>query len=78
MKRNILSPFRRQRPFDTVQAASIQVPKSWVLWLSLTNKESGKKAVRIDEYNEIRQSKQGDSDAYRRLIERHQAHVSKL
>lgn len=27
---------------------------------------------------DIRQAKQGDSDAYRRLIERHQAHVAKI
>ncbi|MBL7214702.1 MAG: RNA polymerase sigma factor [Phycisphaerae bacterium] len=70
---------RRKRRTDGVaQAATIAVPKIWVVWLSLTNKESGKKPIRFDKYEDIRQSQQGDSDAYRRLIERHQGHVSKL
>lgn len=60
------------------QSASIPVPKSWSVWLSLTNKESGTKPIRFDEYEDIRRSQQGDSDAYRRLIEQHQAHISKL
>jgi len=32
----------------------------------------------ISEIDDIRQSRKGDSDAYRRLVERHQGHVSKI
>ncbi|MHC4741641.1 MAG: RNA polymerase sigma factor [Planctomycetota bacterium] len=32
----------------------------------------------ISELDDIRQSRKGDSDAYRRLVERHQGHVSKI
>ena len=70
---------RKQRIYGLAQAASIPLPKSWVVWLSLINEEeSGKKPIRFDEYEDIRQSKQGDSNAYRRLIERYQDHVGKL
>lgn len=78
---DVFSRFIQQsnnRPNGFTQAAAAAVPKLWVVWLSLTNKESGHEPVRFDEYEDIRQSKQGDSDAYRRLIERHQAHISKL
>lgn len=49
------------------------------VWLSLTNQEPPERpAVRWTEQDDIRRSQQGDSDAYRRLIEQHQAHVGKL
>lgn len=50
----------------------------WVLWLSLKTEESGSTPIRFDEYDDIRRSRQGDSNAYRRLVERHQAHIGKL
>ena len=38
----------------------------------------GREKVESAELEDIRRSRQGDSDAYRRLIERHQAHVSRI
>ena len=70
----------RQRRYHGVSpsAFSIALPKIWTVLLSLTNEEPVAKSIRFDEYDDIRQSQQGDSDAYHRLIERHQAHIGKL
>lgn len=40
--------------------------------------QKGMPAISFVESSDIRDSKNGDSDAFRRLIERHQRHVSKL
>ena len=32
----------------------------------------------VSDIEDVRQSREGDSDAYRRLVERHQGHVSKI
>ena len=70
----------RQRRYFRASASviSITLPKIWAVLLSLTNKETAAKPIRFDEYDDIRQSQQSDSDAYRRLVERHQPHVGKL
>lgn len=81
MKIDVWSPLIRRHSLKThatVQAASVIVPELWTVWFSLTNKESGHQTVRFDESEDIRQSQQGDADAYRRLIERHQEHIGKL
>jgi len=81
MKIDVLSqliPRQKRHASVSAQAASVAVPRLWTVWRSLTNKESGTKPIRFDEHEDIRQSQQGDSDAYRRLIERHQDHISKL
>lgn len=67
-----------QHTLVCARAASITGAELWGTWFSLTNKESGTTPLRFDEYEDIRQSQQGDSDAYRRLIERHQDHIGKL
>ena len=65
--------------FDAcLQAASIRLPRLWLVMLSLTNKDSAASPIRFDEHEDIRRSQQGDSEAYRRLIQRHQDHISKL
>ncbi len=69
---------QRRNRYLSVQTASIPLPRLWAVLLSLTNEESGPKAIGFSEQNDIRQSQDGDSDAYRRLIERHQGHVGKL
>ena len=69
---------QRRDHYLSVQATSIPLPRLWAVLLSLTNKESGTNAVSFQEQNDIRQSQDGDSDAYRRLIERYQAHIGKL
>jgi RNA polymerase sigma-70 factor (ECF subfamily) len=77
----VLSQFiLRQRRYLNVPvtAASVALPETWVVLLALTNKESFSAPIRFDESDDIRRSHQGDSDAYRRLIERHQAHIGKL
>jgi len=58
--------------------ASIALPKMLAVLSALANEESAAEPIRFDEYGDIRQSQQGDSGAYRRLVERHQAHVGKL
>ena len=70
----------RQRRYLKVSTSvtSIALPEIWAVLLSLTNKESAAEPIRFDEYDDIRQSQQGDSDAYRRLVERHQSHIAKL
>jgi RNA polymerase sigma-70 factor (ECF subfamily) len=62
----------------STSVTSIALPKIWAVLFSLTNKETMTKSIRFDEYDDIRQSQQGDSDAYHRLIKRHQSHVGKL
>lgn len=47
--------------------------------LSLTNQEPpDSEPIRFADHDDIRRSRQGDSDAYRKLVERYQAHVGKL
>lgn len=48
------------------------------VFLSLTNPDSDSTSARFSDSADIRQSQDGDSDAYRRLIERHQTKVGKL
>ena len=69
---------RKRHAYVSAQAASVTMPEIWAVMLSLTNKESGTKPIRFDEHEDIRQSQQGDSDAYRRLIQQHQDHIGKL
>lgn len=60
------------------QAASVTLPAFGAVWLSLKTEESGSNPLRFGDFEDIRQSQQGDADAYRRLIERHQEHIGKL
>ena len=41
-------------------------------------RQDAKDIVHLADYDDIRNTQNGDPDAYRRLIERHQAHVGKL
>ncbi len=69
---------RRRDRYLSLEATSIPLPRLWAVLLSLTNKDSGTKTFRFQEQDDIRQSQNGDSDAYRRLIERYQGHIGKL
>lgn len=64
---------------DDTQTVSIAADRIGAVLLSLTNQEPTQNTViGFAEQDEIRRSQQGDADAYRRLVERHQAHVGKL
>ena len=58
-------------------SVSIRLPRVWAVLFSLANQESKTDPAGSIE-QDIRRSQHGDSDAYRRLIERHQSHVSNL
>ena len=45
---------------------------------SLKNQEKEAPPVRFPEVQDVHKSKNGDADAFRRLVEQHQGHVSKL
>jgi RNA polymerase sigma-70 factor, ECF subfamily len=45
---------------------------------STAGQNGGSSDAAANEIDDIRQAKQGDSDAYRRLVERHQNHVAKI
>jgi len=45
---------------------------------SATEKKGEKSGVAAADIEDVRKSRRGDSDAYRRLIERHQEHVAKI
>ncbi len=61
------------------QASTAVVNSIGAVLLSLANQASkGRNTIPFVEQDDIGRSQQGDSDAYRRLVERHQAHVSKL
>ena len=57
---------------------SIQSPLARIAFFSLKTQDDQPPAVQSADYDDIRESQNGDSDAFRRLVERHQAHVSKL
>ncbi len=65
-------------PSACVQAASVRLERLWLVMFSLTNEDSAANPIRFDDYEDIRQSQRGDADAYRRLVQRHQDHISKL
>ncbi len=62
----------------SASAASIIASGLQAVSHSLTNQDSGSTPLRFSETDDILRSQQGDSDAFRRLIERHQAKVGKL
>lgn len=60
-------------------AAAIVTGNIGLILLSLKNQESpDSEPIRFADHDDIRRSQEGDSDAYRRLVERHQAHIGKL
>ena len=70
---------QKQRSGRPPQAISIALDRRWPVLLSLTNQEpANNNPIRFVEQDDIRRSQQGDSDAFRRLIEQHQPHVGKL
>lgn len=79
---DLLSQFilRQKRCFhDAPVTASIALGGMGAVLLSLTNQEPiNNGPAGFAEQDEIRRSQQGDSDAFRKLVERHQSHVGKL
>ena len=68
-----------RRPAGSAPAAAMAADSIGAVLLSLTNQEPpDSEPIRFADHDDIRRSQQGDSDAYRRLVERHQAHVGKL
>lgn len=57
---------------------SAAMPRIWVHLLSMMNPENPAGNIQFSEHDDIQHSQQGDSEAFRRLVEQHQAHVSKM
>ncbi|MHC4553431.1 MAG: RNA polymerase sigma factor [Planctomycetota bacterium] len=69
----------RRRPGGSTPTAAMALDRIGAVLLSLTNQEPpDAEPIRFADQDDIHRSQQGDSDAYRRLVERHQAHVGKL
>lgn len=69
-----------QRPCILSRGAelSMRLPAAGQVFFSSANSKETDSAVLFTDMDDIRQSQNGDSDAYRRLVERYQAHVSRL
>ena len=74
---NIMLVDTRDGLFERVQAAFGNLVG--VLMSVLTvDAQSTSRSVMIDELAEVRRSIEGESDAYKKIIERHQNHISKI
>lgn len=57
---------------------SAYYPLAEPLLFSLKSQKSSGSSIQLNESEDIQQAQQGDSDAFRRLIEKNQSHLSKL
>ncbi|MHC5082609.1 MAG: RNA polymerase sigma factor [Planctomycetota bacterium] len=69
---------RNRRQQWPAQAAAIGANRLWMLLFSLKNSDTQRRNLEFSEQDDIQKSRQGDSEAYRRLVQRHQSHVGKL
>jgi RNA polymerase sigma-70 factor (ECF subfamily) len=65
-------------PVGSIASLSIRSPLSKTVFFSLKNQENKSSDVLFPEYDDVRKFQNGDSDAFRRLVERYQKHVSRL
>jgi RNA polymerase sigma-70 factor (ECF subfamily) len=65
-------------PTGSTSSLLIQSPFAGGLFFSLKNQDKKALDVRFSEQDDVQASQNGDAEAFRRLVQRHQQHVSKL
>lgn len=65
-------------PMGSASSLSIRLPFAGFVLFSLKTQDKKISQVRFPGYDDIRKSQNGDPDAFRRLVQQYQAHVSKL
>lgn len=65
-------------PKGSTSSLSSKLPFAGNVVFSLKSQNNKFSQVRFSDHEDVQKSQNGDSDAFRRLVERHQKHVSKL